>query len=833
MKPQTGITSLNTVVSNSTRPPYLLKSSPMASGRFGRVGFILTLITILCLCNFQLFSQATSASGKSLIVPPLVNYSGVLKDVTGKPLTGMVAATFYIYKDSQGGAPLWMETQNLQLDTSGHYSVMLGSTASSGLPGDLFAFGEPRWLSLQVQGEQEQPRALLVAVPYALKAADAATIGGLPPSAFVRATPEGIGSMSGSGPPSQIGSSSGSQSNSGKSASSLYSPCGSLTGSGTTNYLPLWTTGCNLGTSHIFQSGGSVGIGTTTPHDVLEVARGRLRVSDVTGGANYGNIFAGSSGGLVAFHVGSMTNVPLAFFTNASAPRMTIDTSGKVGIGTTTPAATLDVKGSINALTAYQIGVSNVLTIGSSADSNLFLGVAAGVHDIAGSGKYNVFSGYQAGYSNTTGSVNTFFGLQAGYNNTTASYNTFNGAETGFGNTTGSQNTFTGAFAGLNNTTGSSNTFSGIDAGTLNTTGSQNTFTGASAGLNNTTGSSNTFSGFNAGESNNTGTSNVFDGWQAGYSNTTGVMNVFVGTSAGYSNASVANTFVGDSAGYNNTNGTYNAFFGRDTGLDNIDGNFDTFLGHWAGIGNTHGNNNTFVGEEAGYANTIGSNNIFVGREAGYNNTTGGSDIYIGSPGIGTEGNAIRIGEQGTGIAQQNAAYVAGIYGSSVDSNGLYVLVDDHGQLGTTVSSGRFKEQIHDMGDSSSGLLKLRPVTFFYKPEYDKGTRTLQYGLIAEEVANVYPDLVAYDNEGKPYAVRYQYLAPMLLNELQKQHRRAEDQTEVIQAQQQEIESLKLQLRQQNASFEERLTKLESSIEPQIKTASDTQPTTSPNGGSE
>ena len=768
MKTQRGKTSLNTAVSNSTRPHYLSESSPVACSTLGRIGPILTLITILCLFNFQLFGQATSASGKSLIVPPLVNYGGVLKDVNGKPLTGTVGATFYIYKDSEGGTPLWMETQSLQLDSSGHYSVMLGSTTSRGLPEDLFAFGEPRWLSLHVQGGQEQPRALLVAVPYALKAADAATIGGLPPSAFVRATPEGTSSMSSSGPLSQIGSSSSSQSNSGKSAPSLYSPCGGLTGSGTTNYLPLWTSGCNLGTSHIFQSGGSVGIGTTTPHDVLEVARGRFRVSDVTGGANYGNILAGSSGGLVAFHVGSMTNIPLAFFTNASGPRMTIDISGKVGIGTTTPAATLDVKGAINALTAYQIGVSNVLSIGSAADSNLFLGVGAGVHNVAGSGQFNMFSGYQAGYSNTTGVANTFDGLQAGYSNTTAGYNSFYGAETGFSNTTGSENTFSGAFAGLSNTTGSNNVFSG----------------------------------FEAGESNTTGSSNVFDGWRAGYQNTNGVNISFFGSAAGFSNTSGSNdSFFGSSAGYDNTSGTFNAFFGDFAGERNTTGGSNAFFGSGSGVNNV-GSSNTFLGAFAGSTNGIGSNNIFIGKSAGFDNATGNYNIYIGSYGSGggDEFNVMRIGSP----SLQNTTYIAGIYG--VNNAGVPVYINSGGQLGTTSSSRRFKEDILDMGDSSSRLFQLRPVTFFYKPQYDDGSHSLQYGLIAEEVAKVYPEMVAYDKDGQPYTVKYQLLAPMLLNELQKQHAVATAQQDLIKELQEQVQTQG----QQIADLQQRLLRLES-----------------------
>jgi hypothetical protein len=192
------------------------------------------------------------------------------------------------------------------------------------------------------------------------------------------------------------------------------------------------------------------------------------------------------------------------------------------------------------------------------------------------------------------------------------------------------------------------------------------------------------------------------------------------------------------------------------------------------------------------------------------------SDVYIANqgPGSGTESNTIRIGDP----SSQTGAYIAGIYGSS-SSGGVAVYINSSGQLGTLTSSRRFKEQIRDMGDSTRALMKLRPVTFLYKPEYDKGPRTLQYGLIAEEVAEVYPDLVAYETDGKPYTVKYQYLATMLLNEMQKQYHRSEAQAEVIKAQEQEINGLKAQLQLQNAEFQERLSRLESVVGTHVQTA--------------
>ena len=203
------------------------------------------------------FASISDAQQTNSVVPTLVNFSGTLADASGKPLTGIVGVTFGLYKDQQGGSPLWMETQNIAADKRGHYSVALGSTASQGLPTSLFASGEARWLGVQAQGQAEQPRVLLLSVPYALKAGDAQTVGGLSPSAFVLAT----------GPNSNSATSS-SNSNSETNAPPLG-------GGGTTNYLPIWTNSTTLGSSVLFQSGtgskAKVGVGTTKPASTLDV----------------------------------------------------------------------------------------------------------------------------------------------------------------------------------------------------------------------------------------------------------------------------------------------------------------------------------------------------------------------------------------------------------------------------------------------------------------------------------------------------------------------------------------------------------------------------------
>jgi hypothetical protein len=199
-------------------------------------------------CAFPMAAQQNAAASASTVVPSMVKFSGSLSDLKGRPLTGVVGVTFSLYKDAQGGSPLWMETQNVQADKSGHYSVMLGSTTSQGLPGHVFANGEARWLGVKAEGQEEQPRVLLLSVPYALKALDAETIGGKPASAFAPA--------------------SGSANNSGVGDA----PAGTITGSGTKGRIPRFTGATTIGNSAIFQNtAGKVGVGTTTPAASLDV----------------------------------------------------------------------------------------------------------------------------------------------------------------------------------------------------------------------------------------------------------------------------------------------------------------------------------------------------------------------------------------------------------------------------------------------------------------------------------------------------------------------------------------------------------------------------------
>ena len=197
--------------------------------------------------------------------------------------------------------------------------------------------------------------------------------------------------------------------------------------------------------------------------------------------------------------------------------------------------------------------------------------------------------------------------------------------------------------------------------------------------------------------------------------------------------------------------------------------------------------------------NTTGSNNIAVGRSSGLNLTTGNDNIDIGNPGVAAESATIRIGTSGT----QTKAFIAGIRGVTTGGAGaIAVLVDANGQLGTVSSSRRYKEDITDMGEASARIAALRPVTFRYNKPYDNGEKPIQFGLIAEEVADVFPELAVFNDEGLPETVKYHDLVPMLLNEFLKEHQRV---STAASKQDQEIKALHAA----NAAMKQRLAELE------------------------
>jgi hypothetical protein len=368
-------------------------------------------------------------------------------------------------------------------------------------------------------------------------------------------------------------------------------------------------------------------------------------------------------------------------------------------------------------------------------------------------GSFNTANGVQALTSNTTGQNNTANGAHALFSNTTGESNTANGTDALFSNTTGFDNTANGWQALFSLTTGSFNTANGGDALARNTTGSFNTATGVGALFGNTTGDNNTATGFEALTSNTTGTRNTATGFEALTSNTTGTQNTAIGLGALTSN--------------------------------------------------TTGDNNTANGADALNNNTTGGGNTVLGFAAGSNLTTGSNNIDIGNQGVAAEANTIRIGTGGT----QTNAYMAGIYNATV-AKGLTVVVDSTGHLGTKGSSERFKDAIKPMDKASEAILALKPVTFHYKKEIDP-EGVPQFGLVAEQVEKVNPDLVARDADGKIYTVRYDAVNAMLLNEFLKEHRTVQELRSIVAKQeatathqQKEIETLTAGLQKVSAQVE-------------------------------
>jgi hypothetical protein len=315
----------------------------------------------------------------------------------------------------------------------------------------------------------------------------------------------------------------------------------------------------------------------------------------------------------------------------------------------------------------------------------------------------------------------------------------------------------------------------------------QSTALGAGAS---TAGAQNTAIGFNT-LNVNSGNANTATGAAVLSSNTSGSNNVGVGAAAlGFNASGSANTAVGSQALLNNLIGNDNTAQGYASLWSNTLGSNNAAVGANALFNNTSGSNNTALGQNALYTNMDGSWNIAIGYQAGNQASSGNNNIEVGNQGANTDSNTIRIGTNGT----QTSTFISGIYGTNI-SSGSAVLIDSNGQLGTSQSSERYKEGIHDMGDASDGVLQLRPVTFRYKKAADDGNKPLQYGLLGEEVAKIYPDLVVYNRDGKVENVEYHELPALLLNELQKQHKTIDEQQKLIDSMRSRLDAIELALK--------------------------------------
>ena len=799
-------------------------------------------------------------------VPRVIWFNGAFRPADRRPVAAVETVTVAVYREREGGVAVWQETQIVTMEADGRYSLLMGSTSSDGMPLEVFTSGEPRWIGITVNrpGEAEQPRVHLASVPYALKAADTETLGGKPASAYLLAeeqktphaskTSADAASTLSAGTPGYLGMFV-DPDDLGNSA--LYQS-GVAIGLGTTvprdSFHVTFTDG----------GGGFTGYAVQNLSSAVNAYSGML-FYDQTGATAQ---FQGFNNSTHEYRINNVaSNGTINFMIGTS--KLLIANSGNIGVGVPAPASKLDVAGDINTTTQYSIGGSRVL--GVPGLQNTFAGVGAGLLTTdsrnsffgwnAGSGSsgtFNSFFGRLAGRLNS-GNSNSFFGDGIGQINT-GSDNAFVGTDAGFNNTTGFRNSFMGRSAGVANQAGFDNSSFGFQAGSNNTNSCCNVFFGSFSGNNNPAGSSNTLVGY----ATNFGAAALTNATAIGAQAMVSQSNSLILGSIAGQNAAVADTNVGigttapgsklDVAGDINLTGMLKVrgnamlrFASNDTsiGLGLLALNavapaeYNTALGTFAlmattgeentGIGgyalsnttsgiwnaaagfyalgdNVNGSGNTAVGRNALGSNTSGNFNTAVGFQAGLD-LTGVSDnnIDIGSPGQAGDGATIRVGTPGLHMR----SFIAGVRGVTTGAtNAIPVVIDSSGQLGTVSSSRRFKEDIHDMGDASRALMRLRPVTFRYKAPFDDGSKPIQYGLIAEEVAEVYPDLVAHSSDGQIETVKYQVLDAMLLNEVQQQQADIRGLHAQIRAVVQQNQAIQ----RQNQNLQERLASLEAAL---------------------
>jgi trimeric autotransporter adhesin len=684
-----------------------------------RVGLVVAFLSFVV----SLVAQTSgSSSPASVSVPPVIQFSNVATDPAGGPLTGTVPMTFSLYNSTQGGDGLWTETQSVTLDSSGHYSVYLGITKANGLPIALFASGQALWLGVQVAGEAEQPRIALVSVPYAIEAGNAATIGGLPPSAFVKAN----------------------STSSGQTAGKNANPA-----TETQNYIPLFVNGSGgLGNSILYQSGTTqVGIGTTTPSATLEV-NGTSKFDGLvsfSASQTFPGTLTGITAGTGLTATGSKTNPTLSVdvpFANQYYAQLK---------AANTFTGNQTVTGSVSATAGFLIG-GNLIAFGSYGNANSFLGFAG---NTTTTGIQNNASGTGALALNTTGSANAAIGADALNHNTTGSWNTADGASALVANTTGTGNTANGLQALNTNTTGAYNSAIGVYAGQTadksNLTANNNTALGAGAefstgsltnataiGSNAQVAESNALvlgaiTGVNSGTSVNVGIGTTTPAYTLdvhGTGNFTGTVtfagsNTFTGNQAISGNLSATGMVTGNSFGIGSNLfafGTYangNAFLGfagnsASTGNSNTasglsalasvtGGSDNTASGVYALQRNTAGNGNTAAGWYSLDTNTTGAYNsaigIFAGQTLDKSNLTANNNTALGAGAAfstGTLTNATAIGSNSE-VAESNALVLGSVSGVNGATASVYV------GIGTTQPQGPLEVVASNMVPAITG----------------------------------------------------------------------------------------------------------------------------------
>jgi hypothetical protein len=730
-----------------------------------RAHFAMWMVVLLLGSSFSMLAQQAAppqSAAADATVPTLVQFSGTLTDSAGKLLSGIVGVTFLLYKDQQGGAPLWMETQNVQPSKSGHYTVQLGSASSLGLPSDLFASGEARWLGVQAQGQAEQPRVMLLSVPYALKAGDAATLGGLPASAFVLAAPS-VGNAAASSTPG------------GASTSTTAPPPASsnvTTNGGTASTIPLFTTATDIENSILTQTGtAAINVNGTLNLPATGTA------TAIKGFNSQAQRYVAS-----AFNSTTSTAVPqtfqwqaepvnndkstatgtlnLLYATGTAAPAETGLKISNKGVFTFATGQTFPATGTVTSLTAGaglaggtitksgtisipNAGVTNAMLQNSSLTVHPGTGlVGGGAVSLGGSttlnldtskvpllAANNIFTGNQTvnGNLSATGIV-TGSSYQIGSN-------LF--AFGSFSNT----NAFLG-FAGNTTMTGGGNTADGFQALGTNTTGIANTADGEDALFNNTTGGGNTATGNAALFKNTTGGDNTASGYHALFSNTSGGDNTALGFQSDVGSGNLTNaTAIGANALVSNSNAMV---------LGSINGLNSATANTLVGIGITAPTALLHIGNTGGTP----AFNWFLRVEGPSSSGTGASAVSVGGNGI--------VGIDAPGLVNQRFFVneypqngVGGLVGINTPFPDATLSVNGTadkpgGGSWDTFSDGRLKDVDGGFHSGLDQVLKLRPVRYRYKADNALGISDHEehIGVVAQEVQRVLPEAVSENNKG-------------------------------------------------------------------------------------
>jgi trimeric autotransporter adhesin len=452
----------------------------------------------------QAAEAATLAS--QVNVPHLVQFSGTLKDSASRPMAGVASVTFAIYSEQEGGTALWSETQNVLADANGHYNVLLGSATANGVPADLFGTGQSRWLSIAIARQPEMPRVLLASVPYALKAADADTLGGLPASAYV--TTQALAASSAraatTGGATTIVTTAPAAAPAASEAMPASVTQATPSGSGTTDFIPLWTSSSALGNSILFQSASKIGVGTTAPAVTLDVNgdsifRGSFQlVPQGTATASTGQLSHSYQWEASTYNSSTKAAVTTAYGFRATPQ----------GNNTASPTSSLDLYygpggGTLNdtGLSINNAGVVKFVPAQTFSGASETLTGSLNLPNTSGTSIGLITLGGQSFLSNSGGSTNAFVGTGAGGSAEVAGVSNNNtGVGNGAlaGNQTGTNNTASGASALGSATAANYDTAYGVQALEFETTGGSNTAIGYASGFTEQTGAFNTFIGANA-----------------------------------------------------------------------------------------------------------------------------------------------------------------------------------------------------------------------------------------------------------------------------------------------------------------------------------------------